>query len=270
MVTNHSPQWITPLAKTGLTAKGIVYCLVGILAFMAAFHLGGQSASQADTTGALQSIEDLPAGKWLLLAVGVGLLCYSAWRVVEAFTHKKQGEKDVKKWGQKGRYLLSGLGYLSIGIAALRMALQSSGGGQGGNRNKNMAAELLSQPMGQWLLGLAALIIAGVGIYQIYYALSEKYKKHVNNMNYSSGASDLLLKTGKAGYVARGIVWLIIGWMLLKAAMQSSASQAGDTAQAFGFLQNSNYGTYLLGIIALGVICYGIFCFVRARYENFN
>ena len=270
MVTNHSPQWITPLAKTGLTAKGIVYCLVGILAFMAAFHLGGQSASQADTTGALQSIEDLPAGKWLLLAVGVGLLCYSAWRVVEAFTHKKQGEKDVKKWGQKGRYLLSGLGYLSIGIAALHMALQSSGGGQGGNRNKNMAAELLSQPMGQWLLGLAALIIAGVGIYQIYYALSEKYKKHVNNMNYSSGASDLLLKTGKAGYVARGIVWLIIGWMLLKAAMQSSASQAGDTAQAFGFLQNSSYGTYLLGIIALGVICYGIFCFVRARYENFN
>ncbi len=269
-MSTNTPGWITPLAKAGLTAKGIVYCLVGVIAFMAAFHIGGQSASGADTTGALRSIEDLPAGKWLLLAVGVGLLCYAAWRVVEAFTHKQQGEKEVKKWGQKARYLLRGLGYLSIGIAALRMALQSSGGSGGGGGNKTIAAELLSKPMGQWLLGAFALIIAGVGIYQIYYALSEKYKKHVSSMHYSSGASSALVKTGKAGYVARGIVWLIIGWMLLKAAMEARASEAGDTAQAFGFLQNSSYGSYLLGIIALGVVCYGIFCFVRARYEKFT
>jgi len=268
---NHIDKkgWITPLAKAGLTAKGIVYCLVGILAFMAAFHWGGQSASQADTKGALQSIEDLPAGKWLLLAVGVGLLCYSVWRVVEAFTHKKRGGEKVKQWSQSLRYLFSGLGYLSIGIAAIRMSLLSENS-SGGNRNQNMAAELLSKPMGQWLLGIVALIMTGVGIYQIYYALSEKYKKHVSQMAYSSGTNATLVNTGKAGYVARGIVWLIIAWMLLKAALQASASQAGDTAQAFGFLQNSSYGTYLLGAIALGVICYGVFCFVRARYERFD
>ncbi len=269
-MSTNTPGWITPLAKAGLTAKGIVYCLVGIIAFMAAFHIGGQSTSGADTTGALRSIEDLPAGKWLLLAVGVGLLCYAVWRVVEAFTHKQQGEKDVKKWGKKARYLLSGLGYLSIGFAAMRIALQSSGGNGSGGSNQTIAAELLSKPMGQWLLGGFALIIAAVGIYQVYYALSEKYKKHVSSMNYSSGASSALIKTGKAGYVARGIVWLIIGWMLLKAAMQAQAAEAGDTAQAFGFLQDSSYGKYLLGLIALGVVCYGIFCFVRAQYEKFT
>ena len=270
MIKNETSQWITPVAKAGLTAKGIVYCLIGILAFMAAFRFGGQSTSSADTTGAFKSIEDLPAGKWLLLAVGLGLFCYAVWRVVEAFTHKESGENEVKKWGQKARYLLSGLGYLSIGIVALRIALQSSGGSGGGGRNQSMAAGLLDQPMGQWLLGLVALIIAGVGIYQIYYALSEKYKKHISAMNYSSSINATLVKTGKAGYVARGIVWLILGWMLLKAAMQASAAEAGDTAQAFSFLQDSSYGTYLLGAIALGFICYGIFCFVRARYERFN
>ena len=267
IMNNNTPNWIPPVARAGLIAKGIVYCLVGIMAFMAAFHLGGQSTSKASSTGALQFLEDMPAGRWLLLAVGIGLLCYALWRVVEAFTQNKQTEKGVKKAGNKVRLVLSGLAYLALAIVAIKMALDFGQSG-GGNSNQKVASGILDQPMGQWLLGLLALILAGVGIYQIYYALSEKYRKHVSSL--PAEASDIMLKAGKAGYVARGIVWLIIGWMLLKASMENNASKAGDTSQAFRFLQEGSYGQILLGLISAGFICYGVFCFVRSRYERFD
>lgn len=266
-MNNNAPDWITPVARTGLVAKGIVYCLVGLMAFMAAFQVRGQSTKQADTTGALRFVEDLPAGTWLLLAVGIGLLCYALWRVVEAFTQNKAGDSTTKKWGNKLRLVISGLGYLTLGIAAIKIVTNTSKGG-GGNSNQNTAAEILSQPMGQWLLGLVALILAGVGVYQIYYAWSEKYRKHVSSI--PGNGSDVLLKTGKVGYAARGVVWLVIAWMLLQAALHANASEAGDTSQAFGFLQDGSYGQFVLGMISVGFFCYGFFCFIRARYERFD
>ncbi len=79
---------------------------------------------------------------------------------------------------------------------------------------------------------------------------------------------ELLLKSGKIGYVARGIVWLIIAWLFSKAAWFSNASEAGDTAEAFRFLEEASYGSYLLGALGLGLLCYGIFNFIRAFYEK--
>lgn len=267
IMNNNTPNWINPFARTGLIAKGVVYCLVGLMAFMAAFHLGGQSTNKANSTGALQFLEDMPAGRWLLLAIGIGLLCYALWRVVEAFTQNNNSDSGAKKIGNKARLVLSGLAYLSLGIIAIKMMLDFSQS-SGGNSNQKVASGILSQPMGQWLLGLLAVILAGIGIYQIYYALSEKYRKHVSSL--PAEASNVMLKAGKAGYVARGIVWLIIGWMLLKASMENNAAKAGDTSQAFRFLQEGSYGTIVLGLISAGFICYGVFCFIRARYERFD
>ncbi len=79
-----------------------------------------------------------------------------------------------------------------------------------------------------------------------------------------------MIKAGKIGYVARGIVWIIIGYLFLKAAMQSNPSQAGGSGSAFSFLENSSYGSFLLGAVAVGLICYGIFMFMRARHQVIN
>lgn len=266
-MNNNTPNWITPVARAGLFAKGVVYCLVGLMAFMAAFRLGGQSTNTANTTGALQFIEDMPAGRWLLLAIGIGLLCYSLWRLVEAFTQNKHSDSNTKKAANKVKLVLSGIAYLTLAIVAIKMVLDISQSG-GGNSNQKVASGILSQPMGQWMLGLLALILAGVGIYQIYYAWSEKYRQHVSSLPAES--SEIMLKAGKAGYAARGIVWLIIAWMLLKASMQNNAAKAGDTSQAFRFLQEGTYGSILLGLISVGFIGYGVFCFVRARYERLD
>jgi hypothetical protein len=139
-----------------------------------------------------------------------------------------------------------------------------------GDSTQQVAADLLDKPFGQWLVGIFGLIIAGVGIYQAWYGLSEKYRKHVGSLGLHNRNAKAILLAGKTGYVARGIVWLIISWMLLKAAVHASSREAGDTGKAFGFLENSPFGSYMLGALGLGLIGYGLFSFVRARYERFK
>jgi hypothetical protein len=256
------PQIVTRIAQIGLTAKGFVYVLLGLLAFMAAFELGGQGNESATKTGALQFVKELPAGEFLLIAVAIGLFCYSVWRGIQAFRKKGEGA-----WKKKILYLFSGLAYLGIAVTALRIV---TGDSSNGNQNKAIAGELMSKPFGQVLVGLGGLIFAIVGAYQIYYGLSEKYRKHVQGLSLHSAESALMLRSGKVGYISRGVVWLVIAFLFFRAAVHARASEAGSTGEAFQFIEANPFGSLMLGVLGLGLIAYGVFSFVRARYERFT
>ena len=73
--------WVERLARFGYAAKGAVYIVVGLLAAMAAFGMGGKTT---DTRGALATIVTQPFGRVLLGAVAVGLVGYALWRFVQA------------------------------------------------------------------------------------------------------------------------------------------------------------------------------------------
>ncbi|MGI8600442.1 MAG: DUF1206 domain-containing protein [Chitinophagaceae bacterium] len=259
---NTSITAMDRLARIGLVTKGIVYLAIGALAFMAAFRIGGQKENEADRTGALELFEKT-GGIWLLGLIAAGLICYALWRVIQAAS----GRGNSNSYKKRLRYFLSGLGYASIAITAIRIILKQRK--DDGDQNQQYAAELLSQPMGEWLVGIGALIFAAIGIYQVYYALSKKYKKHVDTLNLHSNTAFVLLRMGKIGYLARGIVWLILAFLLTRAAIYKNSYEAGGTGKAFEFVQDGFMGNYLLAAIGLGVAAYGIFAFTRARYERF-
>jgi hypothetical protein len=262
---NVSSQ-IKSIAKAGLVAKGIVYIVLGALAFMAAFHLGNQSVGNTSKEDVFSTIEQQTGGQIMLGVLGIGLLCYSAWRMIQAFRDTENKGSDAKGRTSRARYFLSGLVYVALAFYAFKMLFA---GKSGGNKQQSTAQQLLGQPFGEWLLGIIAIIIVSVGVYQCYYGLSEKYRKHLDSAA-NRNNNKLLRIAGKIGYVARGIVWLIIGWLFAKAALHSNSSEAGDTSKAFGFLAEAAYGTYLLAGTGLGLVCYGIFNFIRARHERFN
>lgn len=252
------------LARAGYASKGVVYLLLGVLAFMAAFELGN-AAADASRGGVFKMVRDAPAGSTLLVILAIGLFCYVAWRLVQAFS-PAYGHEHKK--GKRALYFLSGLAYAGVAIAALNMALGKQGG-DSGNSQQTLAATLLDRPGGQWLTGIAALIMLGTGIYQLYYGWSEKYRKHVSEGQVHAPHAALLVRSGKIGYIARGLVWIIIAYFLMRAALHANASEAGDTSDAFQFLEGSPMGSYLLGAVGLGFVAYGIFNFLRARYERF-
>ncbi len=255
-------KWIILAARLGLTAIGVVYSLVGILTFAAAFGIGG--SSKGNVSQILEWIQDQPLGQFLLGLTALGLLCYTVWRFVEAI-------KDTENKGTSLRGLSIRVSYLSYGVVyavltwyAARLLVGKSSEVQ--NTRQTVAQMLLEQPLGQWMVGAIALGTAGTGLFQIYLALSNEYKQIFEKSVTDTRIKKLLIKSGKIGYVARGIVWLIIAYFMLEVAIQSDSSEAGDSNAALYFMKRE-YGPITLAIVSLGLLCYGIFMFVRARYQ---
>jgi uncharacterized membrane protein YidH (DUF202 family) len=262
---SSTSKWVETFARFGLSAKGFVYVLSGLLTFMAAFGLGNMQESDGSNNGIFSFISEKPYGKVLLAIVALGLVCYAAWRFIEAIKDTENKGSDTKGIAKRTTYFLSGLGYASLAFVAIKFILSDNKGG--GNSQEKLAAELLSKPFGQWLVAIVAAIVIGIGLWQAYLALSGKFKKHVEKGGVSAKVLGLVLRAGKVGYISRGIVWIIIGWLFIKAAWNKDARQAGGTQNAFQWLKDSSYGAYLLATIAAGLMCYGIFMFVRARHQ---
>lgn len=258
---------IKAIAKAGFITKGIIYCLIGILAFMAAFNINGTSAKETDKSDVLEMIQQQVGGQILLGSIALGLLCYTIWRALQAIIDTEDKGTDTKSLMVRGRYLFSALVYGSLAWLSIKMLFKQDDS-SGDSGKQNMVEQLLSQPFGQWLVGIVSIGILAVGVYQINYGLSEKFKKHIDK-SVKKVHRNLVLIAGKAGYLARGIVWLLIGVLFARAAIFASSSEAGSTSEAFQFLSTASYGKYLVAAVGLGLIFYGAFNFVRARYERF-
>ena len=262
-------KWIERLARFGYAAKGIVYMLVGILAFQAAFNWGGRVTG---SKGAFRTIASQPFGNILLFLVAIGLLGYVVWRFVEAFRDPEHNDSGISAFGRRASYFVSGLIYGSLALFALRIVFTSSGGSGsgGGGSTDQRTAELLSQPFGQWLVALVGVAIVAYGFYCFYKAYSTKFRRRLKLAQMSAKEEKWSTRIGRFGLTAKGIVSVIIGYFFIQAARASDPSQAGTTESALQTIQQQPYGAWLMGLVALGLIAYGIHLEVQARYRRIS
>ena len=263
-VTNQDKdKAIEKLARFGMGAKGIVFVILGILTAMAAFNAGGQKAGQSD---ALKFIYNQPFGQVLLALLTVGLLGYVVWRFVQAFRDPENEGNDKKGVAKRIGYGASGVLYGFLAYEAIKMLIQSGSSGGGGG-NKQVVGMLLEQPFGQILVGIVAIALFVKGALEIRKAITEKFMKEINAGQLKHKVRETVKNVGKVGLIARGVVVGIIGYLFLRAAIESNANEAGGTEGAFSFIQSSSYGSILLGIVAIGLACYGVYMLVKARYK---
>jgi hypothetical protein len=255
-------KWTETFARFGIISKGIVYCLVGVLTFMAALGMRGENASKNE---AFKLIYEQPFGKILLIIVAVGLLGYVTWRFFQSVYDIDSKGNDTNARLTRIGYGFSALIYFVMAIYAMKLALAGAGGGE--DSQKFVVSKILEYPAGEWIIGIAGLLIIGNGIRQIYTAVTGNFMKNVQVT--SSKHIDLFRKAGIAGYVARGVVLLIIGYFFLRAALHHNANEAIGTKEAFSFLQHT-FGSVLMGVVAAGLIGYGVFMFVKGRYQKID
>ncbi|WP_162910723.1 DUF1206 domain-containing protein [Hymenobacter oligotrophus] len=254
---------IRTLARLGFAAKGMVYTVLGVLAVMAA--TGTEGGRTADKTQVLQTIQDMPMGRWLLGLVALGLAGYVLWRFVQAIRDTEGHGNSAKGMGKRLSYAASALGYGVLAYIAGKAAFENTSAGSGsGNSRQSFVATLLEQSYGQWLVGAIGLTVIGIGVYQLIRAYSGSFAKHVNSSQIPANQQRLVYRMGQLGYTARGIVWGILGYFLVQAAMQSNANAAQDTGGAFDLLASMGAGVLL--VVALGLVAYGLYMFVRAKY----
>ncbi|GAB2539344.1 DUF1206 domain-containing protein [Rufibacter soli] len=258
-------HWIESFAKVGYIAKGIVYFLVGILTAMAALGLGGEKASNSD---AFSHVKQIPSGSLLLALLAIGLVGYSLWRFTQAIKDTEHKGAGAKGAGKRIAYAFSGLLYASLAYLAFKVLTGNGGGSGGGSKEQTLVAELLEKPFGKWLAIAIGLMTIGNGIYQITKGVTASFMKNINGL--PRDKFDILKKAGQAGYISRGVVFGIIGFLFVRAAWLQKPKVAEGTEGAFSFLQTSPFGNVLLAVVAIGLMGYGIFMFVQAKYSDIS
>lgn len=255
------------LARVGLAAIGVVYILVGGLAFRLAMGAGGGGGGAPDQQTALQQIQAAPLGRIVLGLIALGLFGYLIWRLTEAFADVEGEGDDPKGLGTRAGHAIGGLVYGGIALQAALMALGRSSGG-GGSSQQEWTARFMSLPLGRWLVGLAGLFVIGYGLYQLYAAWQEKYREQLIYGRLSPAERRWIDPLSKAGLVAHGIVLGLAGTFLVQAAYRFSPEEAQGLSGALNEIASRPFGPWLLGLVALGLIAYGIYKLAQARYHR--
>jgi hypothetical protein len=76
------------------------------------------------------------------------------------------------------------------------------------------------------------------------------------------------MRAGVVGYLARAVVFALVGAFLIRAAIQYDPKEAIGIDGALQKLAGQTPGPLLLGVVAAGLIAYGLFYFVRAAYRE--
>ena len=86
----------------------------------------------------------------------------------------------------------------------------------------------------------------------------------------SSQQENWAVNISRVGIAARGIVFVIIGFFLLKAGQQSDASEVKGLDGVLQTAAQQPFGKFLLGLVAFGLVAYAIYLFIEARYRRIH
>jgi hypothetical protein len=207
-----------------------------------------------------------PLGRVLLAAIAVSLFGYAAWRVVEAIADPEERGSDAKGLALRASFLARGLVHSGLAVSALRLAAGDSSGGGDDDRPKEATRTAFELPGGEWLVWAVALGLAGYGFYQLYRAAAAKLTKQLDFAKLSAETGRWLIGVSRFGIAARGIVFVAIGWLFVRAASQHDPGEAGGLGAALGALRD--LGRWPFAAIATGLIAYGAYQLVNARYRR--
>ena len=77
-----------------------------------------------------------------------------------------------------------------------------------------------------------------------------------------------IARVGTVGYLARMVVFGLVGIFLVKAAVDYAPRAAVGLDGALAKILHQSYGSYLLGVVAAGLIAFAIYSLSDARYRR--
>ena len=259
----EASPWIVRLARLGFLAKAAVYVIVGGVAARVAF---GLDDSFTDTRGALVTILGQPFGQLLLAAVAIGLFGYATWLVLAAVLDPEGRGSDLKGWLKRIGAAARGLMHGALAAQALLMALGERT--RRGNALREWTAWFLSAPLGVWMVGLAGAFVMGYGAYQFYRVFGADLAKHLDLSRVGATLARWAIRFGRFGIAARGLIFSVIGFFLIQAALRYDPRQAKGVVEALRTLTTRSDPPWLLGAVAVGLVSYGLYEMFEARYRR--
>ena len=105
------------------------------------------------------------------------------------------------------------------------------------------------------------------GLYQLDRVVRADLARHLDRTALGANAARWAVRFGRFGIAARGLVFSVIGFFLIQAALRYDARQAKGIAEALRTMASRSSPPWLLGAVAVGLVSYGLYELVEARYR---
>jgi hypothetical protein len=252
--------WTERFARLGFVARGFVYVIIGFLSLKIA---SGSGNPEADQQGAFTYLGKQSFGQVLLWALALGLASYGLWRLLQAITGQVDGPDRDKAGTYRVIDGVKGVIYLAFAISAAGIAMHSSSGS-----STQLTKSVMKQPWGPILIGAIGLIIVICGLAMVFQGLTRDFAKYLDSTKASGRTRDLLVKLGRVGYVARGVVFALAGGFVVFGAVQTAPSKTDGLDVALSSLADTPLGVSLLVAVALGLIAFGLYSLAESWYRR--
>jgi hypothetical protein len=254
--------WVGRIVRLGYFAKGLIYSLIGLLAFRVAFHLRG--GRLVDPSGALLTLLRQPFGQILLTVIGVGILGYAAYYVFEAVTDTRRKGVGIRGCTDRSLTIIKAVAYGTFGWQALRLVFA----GRRPSTNPEVAARAIMRfPFGDWFLILVGLGVAVYGLSQLKMTWDGRFDDDID-VPRARREVPWLLPFARFGIGARSIIIVLMGVTLFMAGMEHRPSAADGYRESLITILSQPFGPWLLGAVGAGLVCFGVFQFFHVRYAR--
>lgn len=252
-------RFLRDYARFGIACLALIYLMTGGLTAMAALGFGGEKSDQKTI---FPFLIRLPLGKplaWMLIA---GLGGYVQWRLFQVWNNPKRLGRGPIDLLIRAGYVVSALLYTSLAYYAGRLLVAGRAPRRDGAAE--VAAALLRDSAGRWLMAGIAIALLVAGVVQFVRAFTGKFSNNINDEKSRRRHAALIRASGTVGFTARGIVLFVTAYLFWKADLHWNASEAGGLGRAWDFLASEPHGSLLLAVVASGLGAYGLFLAVQA------
>lgn len=255
--TLENSRSISWLARLGLSARAVVYLVMGILTIQVA--TGGQA--EVDQRGALTKVLTQPFGTALVWLLALGFAAYALWRFSEAI-YGATGEG--KRTGPRLHSLARGIAYGVLTISALSL-IKGSRSTQKGEQI-HIAGKLMQHTGGQWIVAIAGIIVVGVGAGMVYEGSKKQFLHLFGSL--PTRLRDAVVLLGRVGTISRGVVFAVAGALVVGAAWSANSTKVGGIDEALRTLLREPFGSAVVVLLGAGLILFGMYGLAQATWQR--
>ncbi len=259
-------QWLERLARAGYVVDGVLHLLIGVIVIRLGTSGGGQEASQS---GALSDLASTPFGGFALWVAVLAFAALGIWQAINAVSGVGTGgfhRQDASEAADRVKSAAKAVLYLGLALTSFRFT-QGEGTSQAG-QSQDVTATLVQSGPGRLLGGVAGRVGIGVGGYLVYKGATKKFLEDLSGTSSKQEVGTAIRYLGMVGYIAKGIAVVVLGGILVFAALRADASEATGLDGAFRTIGEQPFGPFLLVLMGLGIAAFGVYLFARARYQR--
>lgn len=253
----HKSTTFDVTVGVGLVTYGFVYLLIAGIAFRLA--MTGRHGSDSEYS-ALDAMAQTQVGEVVLWITAFGLGALVLWQIFEMLWRRDPDEKPIgKAFGRTGS-LFSAIGYLTLGISAVRVAVEGRAAREGRAVASDPGAlEVILVRIAVVVTGVVLLVLAARSVYR---GIRRRFVGDLRD-----GTPRAVIALGQAGYVGKGLTYAIIGGLMIWTAIDGRTGPPG-LQTVFRMLNLSPAGGTLLVVKGIGLALFGAYCFAWAPHRR--